>query len=55
MAEKTPNKFEEPKLTDSESSDEDTVPPYLKTTTEEKEYGTVPGSVATTTATLSHT
>ena len=55
MAEKTPNKQEEPKLTDSESSEEDTVPQHFKTTTEEREYGTVPGSAAATTAALSYT
>ena len=55
MAEKTPNKLQKPILTDSESSDEDTTPPHFKTTTEEREYGTVPGSVAATTAALSYT
>ena len=55
MAERTPNKPEEPKLTDSESSEEDTVPQHHKTTIEEREYGTVPGSAAATSAALSHT
>ena len=55
MAEKTPNKSEEPRLTDSASSDEDTVPSHLKTTPEEREYGTVPGTAAATTAVLSYT
>ena len=55
MAEKTPIRQEEPKLMDSESSDEDTVPQHLKTTTEERHYGMVPGSAAATTAALSHT
>ena len=55
MAEKTPNKQEEPKLTDSESSEEDTIPQHYKTTTEERDYGTVPGSAAATSAALSYT
>ena len=55
MAERTPNKPKEPKLMDSESSEEDNVPQRYKTSAEECKYGTVPGSAAATTATLSHT
>ena len=55
MAERTPSKTEELKLMDCESSEEDTVPQHHKTTTEEREYGTVPGSTAATSAALSHT
>ena len=54
MAERTPNRQEEPKLTDSDSSEENNTPQHYKTTTEEREYGTVPGSVAATQAALSH-
>ena len=54
MAEKTPNKPKEPELMDSESSEEDTVPQRYKTTAEEREYETVPGSAAVTSAALSH-
>ena len=50
-----PNKQEQSKLTDSESSEEDTVPHYHKTTIEEREYGTVPGSAAATAVALSYT
>ena len=54
MAERTPSKPEEPKLMDSKSSEEDTVPQHHKTTIKEREYGTAPGSTAATTAALSH-
>ena len=41
-------------LSDSESS-EDEVNPYLHTSQEEREYGTIKGSIQATQAALSHT
>ena len=41
-------------LSDSESS-EDEVNPYLHTSQEEREYGTIKGSIQATQAVLSHT
>ena len=55
MAKRTIKKPQEPKLTDSESSDEDNIPQYLKTTKEERHYGTVPESAVATIAASSFT
>ena len=55
MAKRIPNNSEEPKLSDSETSEEDTNPQHLETTPEEREYGMVPGSAAATSAALSYT
>ena len=45
MAQQTPSKSETHKQIDSESSEEeDTVPQHLKTSVEEREYRTIPGS-----------
>ena len=55
MAERKPikNNTAPKDLTDDSSSDEE-VPPQLKTTIEEREYGTIPGSREATIAALSH-
>ena len=55
MEKRTPSNPEELKLSDSETSEEDTTPQNLKTTPEEREYGTIPGSTAATSAALSYT
>ena len=56
MAEK---KQEEPtnsskSLTDSDTSDDTEVNPRIRTSVEEREYNTIPGSVIATCVTLSH-
>ena len=56
MAEKTQ---EEPvnqskSLTDSDTSDDTEVNPRFKTSVEEREYNTIPGSVTATRVALSH-
>ena len=45
-----PNK----QLSDTETSDEEPINPILKTSVEERHYGTIPGSVIVTQAALSH-
>ena len=53
MAEKTPNLY--PPLPDNSSTSEDKpVPQHLKTTLEEKTYGTIPGSAIATSVVLMH-
>ena len=53
MAGKTPNLY--PQLPDdTSSSEEEPTPEHLKTTPEEKIYGTVPGSSIATTVALMH-
>ena len=47
---KSPNK----QLSDSDTSDEETVNPILKTSVEERHYGTLLGSALATQAALSH-
>ena len=42
-------------LSDSDTSDEEPINPKLKTSIEERHYGTIPGSVLATQAALSHT
>ena len=42
-------------LSDSDTSDEEPINPKLKTSIEERHYGTIPGSVLGTQAALSHT
>ena len=56
MVEKKAQKIKMPSdyLSDSESS-EDEVNPYLRTSQEERVYGTIKGSVQVTQAALSHT
>ena len=46
-----PNK----QLSDSNTSDEEPINPKLKTSIEERQYGTIPGSVLATQAALSRT
>ena len=41
-------------MTDDDTSDEE-VDPHLQTTPEQRQYGTVPGSVQATQAVLAHT
>ena len=53
MAEKNPNKTNTPK--EDNSSDEETTPRQYRTSYEEREYGTIRGSAAATSAALSHT
>ena len=55
MAQQTPNKQEVHKQCNSESSEEDSVPQHLKTSVEEREYGTIPGSITATLVAQSHT
>ena len=55
----TEKKQEEPtnsskSLTDSDTSDDTEVDPRLRTSVEEREYNTIPGSVIATCITLSH-
>ena len=45
-----PNK----QLSDSDTSDDEPINPKLKTSVEERHYGTIPGSVLATQAALSH-
>ena len=47
---KGPNK----QLSESDTSDEEPINPILKTSVEERHYGTMPGSVLATQAVLSH-
>ena len=47
---KSPNK----QLSDSDTSDEEQINPILKTSVEEKHYGTIPGSALATQIALSH-
>ena len=42
-------------LSDSDTSDEEPINPKLKTSVEERHYGTVPGFALATQAALSHT
>ena len=42
-------------LSDSNTSDEEPINPKLKTSIEERQYGTIPDSVLATQAALSHT
>ena len=41
-------------LSDSDTSDDGPINPKLKTSVEERHYGTIPGSVLATQAALSH-
>ena len=41
-------------LSDSDTSDDEPINPILKTSVEERHYGTIPGSVLATQAALSH-
>ena len=54
MAEKTPNIY--PQLPDdsSTSEEEEPIPDHLKSTPEERIFGTIPGSPITTTVALMH-
>ena len=56
MAEGNPNKPKSPnkQLSDSDTSDEEPINPVLKTSVEERHYGTIPGSALATQAALSH-
>ena len=56
MAEKKPEVPTNPSksLTDSDTSDDDQVNPRLRTSVEERDYGTIPGSAITTQIALSH-
>ena len=56
MAEGNPIKTENPnnQLSDSDTSDEEPINPILKTSVEERHYGTIPGSALTTQVALSH-
>ena len=56
MAEGNPKKLENPnnQLGDSDSSDEEPINPILKTSVEERHYGTIPGLALATQAALSH-
>ena len=47
---KSPNK----QLSDSDTSDEETINPILKTSVQERHYGTIPGSALATQVALSH-
>ena len=47
---KNPNK----QLSDSDTSDEEPINPILKTSVEERHYGTIPSSALATQAALSH-
>ena len=42
-------------LSDSDTSDDEPINPKLKTSVEERQYGTIPGLVLATQAALSHT
>ena len=56
MAEGNPQKPKNPnkQLSDSDTSDEEPINPILKTSVEERHYGTIPGLALATQATLSH-
>ena len=56
MATGNPKKPKNPnnQLSDSDISDEEPINPVLKTSVEERHYGTIPGSVLATQAALSH-
>ena len=56
MAEKKPEvpTNQSKSLTDSDTSDDSDINPRLKTTVEEKEYGTIPVSTITTHIAISH-
>ena len=56
MAEGNPKKPKNPnnQLSDSDNSDEEPINPILKTSVEERHYGTIPGSVLATQAALGH-
>ena len=56
MAERNPEKPTNPnnQLSDSDTSDEEPINPILKTSVEERLYGTIPGSALATQAALSH-
>ena len=56
MAEGNPKKPTNPnnQLSDSDTSDEEPINPILKTSVEERHYGTIPGSALATQAAPSH-
>ena len=56
MAEGNPEKSKSPnkQLSDSDTSDEEPINPILKTSVEERRYGTIPGFTLATQAALSH-
>ena len=56
MAEGNPKKPKSPnkQLSDSDTSDEEPINPILKTSVEERHYGTVPGPALATKIALSH-
>ena len=56
MAEGNPEKPKNPnnQLSDSDTSDEEPINPILKTSVEERHYGTIPGLVLATQVALSH-
>ena len=56
MAEKKPEVPTNPSksLTDSDTSDDNDINPRLRTSAEEREYGTIPGSAIATHIALSH-
>ena len=56
MAEGNPEKPKSPnkQLSDSDTSDEEQINPVLKTSVEERQYGTIPGSALATHVALSH-
>ena len=56
MAEGNPEKPKSPnkQLSDNDTSDEEQVNPVLKTSIEERHYGTIPGSLLATQIALSH-
>ena len=56
MAEGNPEKPKNPnrQLSDSDTSDEEPINSILKTSVEERHYGTIPGSALATQAALSH-
>ena len=56
MAEGNPEKPKNPnkELSDRDTLDEEPINPILKTSVEERHYGTIPGSALATQAALSH-
>ena len=56
MAEGNPKNPKSPtkKLSDTDTSDEEQINPVLKTSEEERHYGTIPGSALATQIVLSH-
>ena len=56
MAEENPKKSKSPtkQLSDCDTSDEEQVKPVLKTSEEERHYGTIPSSALATQIALSH-